>query len=136
MIAVALAWPAVVTAVEAVAGECAGWIATSPPIVRLAAVTDDGAWTDDALVALAAPGAAPAALFHSHPDGRAALSARDRAAWAPTGVPLWPWPQLVIATRGGRAVAAALYAWPAAARAPHAVASLARDDDGAWRARR
>lgn len=135
MIAVALAWPAVVAAVEAAAGECAGWIAATPPVVRLAALTVDGAWTDAALVALAAPVAAPLALFHSHPEGRAELSAHDRAAWAPTGVPLWPWPQLVVATRSGRAVAAALYAWPVSAPAPRRVAAVARGDDGAWRGR-
>lgn len=135
MIAVALAWPAVVAAVEAGLDERAGWISAAAPHVRSVEVDRDGAWTDAALLALARPEAAPLALFHSHPDGRAALSTRDRATWAPGGAPLWPWPQLVVATRAGRATAAALYAWAPGAEQPRRVAAIARADDGTWRAR-
>ena len=138
MIAVAAAWPAIVAAVEADPGEVAGWIAAAAAAVTTVALDAAGAWSDDALVALARAARGPTpplTLFHSHPEGRAALSSSDRRAWAPTGTPLWRWPQLVVATRAGRATAAALYAWPRAAPAPAAVARIGRGDDGRWSAR-
>lgn len=137
MIAVALAWPAVVRAVDGQLDEVAGWISAATPPVATAALTAAGAWTDAALLALVAAtraGRPPLALFHSHPDGRVALSAADVAAWAPTGAPRWPWPMLVIATRDRRATAAGLFAWPAGAPAPRAVARLRRDAADRWSA--
>lgn len=136
MIAVAAAWPAIVAAVEGSPGEVAGWVAATG--IHEVELARGGAWAEAALLALAraAVGAAPPlALFHSHPDGRAALSATDVAAWAPTGVPLWPWPQLVVATRAGRATAAALFAWAPPEPAPVPVARVVREPDGRWRAR-
>ncbi|MEZ4402090.1 MAG: Mov34/MPN/PAD-1 family protein [Kofleriaceae bacterium] len=125
----ALAWPALVAAVEASADETAGWVAAAAPVVRVATLDGDGRWSAAAHVALATAalrGPAPLALFHSHPDGRAAVSARDLAAWAPTGRPLWRWPQVIVATRGGRAVAAVVAAWPVGAPGPVTVARLRR----------
>ncbi|MBK9031799.1 MAG: Mov34/MPN/PAD-1 family protein [Myxococcales bacterium] len=138
MIAVAAAWPAIVAAVEAEPGEVAGWIAAAAAAVTTVALDLAGAWTDGALVALARAARGPTpplTLFHSHPEGRAALSAHDVRAWAPTGTPLWRWPQLVVATRGGRATAAALYAWPVDADAPAPIARVVRDPAGRWSAR-
>jgi len=137
MIAAAIAWPAIVRAVDGEADEVAGWIAAAAPPVTRVALTAAGAWTDAALLALVAAtraGRPPLALFHSHPDGRASLSAADVAAWAPTGTPRWPWPMLVVATRDRRATAAALFAWPVAAPAPRAVARLRRGADDRWSA--
>jgi proteasome lid subunit RPN8/RPN11 len=123
--------------VDGQADEVAGWISAATPPVALAPLTAAGAWTDAALLALVAAaraGRPPLALFHSHPDGRVALSAADVAAWAPTGAPRWPWPMLVIATRDRRATAAGLFAWPAGAPAPRSVARLRRDADDRWSA--
>lgn|GEM_PF-2976210 len=135
MIALAQRWPALTAAVEAAPREVAGWIAADAVHVLGAFAPDRFGLDDDALVALvrASRGAyPPLALFHSHPDGRAALSPADRAAWAPTGVPLHAWPQLVIATRGGRACAAALFAWRDGDDGPIALATYRRADDGGW----
>jgi proteasome lid subunit RPN8/RPN11 len=130
-----VAGPAIVAAVEAAPDEVAGWIAAgAPPVVR-APLSADGGWSDRALVALVAAvrvGRPPLALFHSHPDGRAALSLADHRAWAPTGVPRWRWPMLVVATRGRRATAAALFAWELDAAAPRAVATVRRGADDRW----
>lgn len=137
MIAAAIAWPAIVRAVDGAVDEVAGWISVAAPAVSIAPLTDAGAWTDAALLAMVAAtraGRPPLALFHSHPDGRVALSAADVAAWAPTGTPRWPWPMLVIATRDHRATAAGLFAWPADAPAPRAVARLRRAADDRWSA--
>lgn len=130
MIGLAPRWPALTAAVEADRREVAGWITDADVHVVGATAADRFAFDDAALLALvrAARGPCPPrALFHSHPDGRAALSAADRAAWAPTGLPLHPWPQLVIATRGGRACDAALFSWTAC------LARYRRADDGGWR---
>jgi hypothetical protein len=45
-------------------------------------------------------------------------------------VPLHPWPQLVIATRGGRATEAAIFAWQGGG--PATVARHVRGPDGRW----
>lgn len=138
MIDLSLAWPALVRAVEAERGEVAGWITDDNQVV----VVDRGGrgdrdvmtWPDTALLAWVDAvhrGRHPRVMFHSHPDGRAALSTADRVAWAPTGTPLHETPQLVMATRRGRAVAATLFAWPICAVEPSIVARYHRDDR-AW----
>lgn len=114
MIELAPHWAALTAAVEADRHEVAGWITGAAVRVQAGGGPDRFGFDDAALLALvraARSGDPPRALFHSHPDGRPALSAADRAAWAPTGVPLHRWPQLVIATRRGRATAAALFGW-------------------------
>ena len=126
-------WDALVAAVEGTDREVAGWIDDRTVHVAGRFAPDSFALDDAALLALARAATGPhppRALFHSHPDGRAALSAADRAAWAPAGLPLHPWPQLVIATRGGRAWAAALYRWRDGGAA--AVATYQRTGEG-WR---
>lgn len=129
MIALAPHWPALCAAVEGAAAEVAGWIdAGGVTVARTASGPTGFAFADEALLALAR--ARPLALFHSHPDGRAALSDADRAAWAPGGVALHPWPQLVVATRGGRACEAALFAWTDGG--PACVGRWVRRADGAW----
>jgi proteasome lid subunit RPN8/RPN11 len=129
------AWPALVRAVEAERGEVAGWITGDDQVLIVERGDHDRMmWPDVALLALVAAvqrGQIPRVMFHSHPDGRAALSIADRAAWAPTGTPLHGTPQLVVATRRGRAVAATLFAWPTHAVEPSAIARYYRDDR-AW----
>lgn len=52
------------------------------------------------------------AIVHSHPDGTAELSARDRRDAAPNDTPLYPgasW--LVVAVHRGKAVDARLFSW-------------------------
>lgn len=122
-------------AVEGTDREVAGWITDRGVHIAGTFARDAFAFDDATLLALVAAersDAPPRAIFHSHPDGRAVLSGSDRRAWAPSGVPLWPWPQLVIATRGGRAIEAALFAWRG--EGPVEVAAFARDggdvDDG------
>lgn len=135
MIAIAVAWPAIIAAVEASPVEVAGWIAAATPSVRTVELDADGGWRDLALIALARSTSAPLALFHSHPEGRTTLSLMDLAQWAPTGVPRWPWPQLVVATRSRRATAAGLYVWDVGTPRPRSLAQVVRDRDDAWRAR-
>lgn len=86
--------------------EACGWIAGA---VRAATTgeRDAFAFSDEDLLAFIAASrseAPPRVLFHSHPDGDAELSARDRQALA-----LHPLPHLVVAVAGGRAHAATLY---------------------------
>ena len=135
MIAVAAAWPEIIAAVEASALEVAGWITAASPLVRTVELDADGVWRDLAMIALARSPSAPLALFHSHPEGRATLSLMDLAQWAPTGVPRWPWPQLVVATRSQRAIAAVLFVWDVGTSRPRCPAQVVRTRDGAWRAR-
>ena len=117
----AAAWTELIARCEqAYPREACGWLAGADPVaadrVRPAATGDRDrfAFTDDDLLDLVAATRGPAtprALFHSHPDGDAVLSPADLAALAPGGVVLHPLPHLVVAVAGGRAHAAALYAW-------------------------
>ncbi len=52
------------------------------------------------------------AIFHSHPEGSAALSAQDRLAAAPEGILLFPGVlQVVFAVEAGRARRFAVHRW-------------------------
>lgn len=87
--------------------EACGWIGGASVRVATTGSRDAFAFSDDDLLALVAAMRSPAppiALFHSHPDGDAALSTRDRAELA-----LYPMPHIVVAVAGGRARAATLY---------------------------
>jgi proteasome lid subunit RPN8/RPN11 len=100
--------------------EACGWIADGVREARPG--TRDGfAFCDDELIALARGDAR--ALFHSHPDGDADLSARDREALA-----LHPLPHLLVAVAGGRAHAATLFGWRDGAHV--AIARFVRTSDG------
>ena len=60
---------------------------------------------------------APTVVYHSHPDGRAMMSARDREVALAGDRPAHPVEHLIIATRaGGEFAEAALFAWSATAR--------------------
>ncbi|MDQ3266677.1 MAG: Mov34/MPN/PAD-1 family protein [Myxococcota bacterium] len=64
------------------------------------------------LRALRLPGHRLDAIFHSHPDGSAALSAQDRLAAAPGGNLLFPGVlQVVFAVEAGRARRFAVHRW-------------------------
>jgi proteasome lid subunit RPN8/RPN11 len=113
------AWRALVAACErAYPREACGWLAASGVREATTGGRDAFAFSDDDLLALVAAmrsAAPPRALFHSHPDGDAGLSAADRASLA-----LHPLPHVVVAVAGGRAHAATVYAWRNGAH--HAVA--------------
>jgi proteasome lid subunit RPN8/RPN11 len=117
------AWRELVAVCErAYPDEACGWIvdgeharvgAKASPGARMREAARGGrdafAFSDDDLLALVAAMRSPAppcALFHSHPDGDAGMSAADRAALA-----LHPLPHVVVALAGGRARAATMYAW-------------------------
>ncbi len=100
--------------------EACGWIADGVRAARPG--TRDGfGFGDDELIALTRSDAR--ALFHSHPDGDAELSARDREALA-----LHPRPHLIVAVAGGRAHAATLFGWRDGAHVP--IARFVRTRDG------
>ncbi len=99
--------------------ECCGLVWRGPSGVRVEPAANQAA--EPTLAFEIAPGAlirgargleALAAIYHSHPDGPAALSATDRAAFTgPTG-PLWPGVELwVVGLTRGRAVDLARYLW-------------------------
>lgn len=124
---------AIARAVEGTDREVAGWITDRDVHVAGTFARDAFAFDDAALLALVRAARSddpPRALFHSHPDGRAAPSAADRHAWAPAGVPLWPWPHLIVATRAGRAVLAARFVWRGDGPIEDAAYTC---DGGAWR---
>jgi proteasome lid subunit RPN8/RPN11 len=94
--------------------------------VRAATVggRDTFAFSDDDLLALVAAMRSPSppiALFHSHPDGDAELSTRDRE-----GLAHHPLPHVVVAVAGGRAHRATLYEYRAGAHADGTHVAVAR----------
>jgi proteasome lid subunit RPN8/RPN11 len=123
------AWPELLAVCErAYPDEACGWITgttAGAPSVQVATTGGRDAFvlSDDDLLALVAAMRSPTppvALFHSHPDGDAELSARDGA-----GLALYPLPHVVVAVAGGRAHAATLYAYRAGQR-PNAHLAVAR----------
>jgi len=83
------------------------------------------------LLAFPRPGDAPIAVLHSHPNGRAYLSARDRLAAVEGGQAIFPVAQVVLAvTAGGEALEAVEYRFSEEQRSFIEVARALRTESG------
>jgi len=106
-----IAWDELIALCErAYPNEACGWIAGDNSIRE---ATTRGryafAFCDEDLLAFVVAlrsSAPPLALFHSHPDGDAEMSATDR-----DELSLHPIPHVVVAVAAGRAHTAILYEW-------------------------